>query len=368
MLTPNDPAAAVATLSQVHTKPRPGQAPLHDVSLTVRRGEIFTLLGTGGAAPSGAATALALFAGFARASAGQVTLGGRLMDATPPHRRWIGMVSRAPTLFPHLDVEGHARFAPGVTSAQADALLHRLELSAFARRKPATLPPEIQFRVALARALASSPQLLLLESPVVTLPPTASTSIKIMLRALVAETGLAILHATDDAHSSYGFSDRVGVIQSGALRQVGTPQELYDRPASLAVAQAMGPVNRLAGTVVDCEDDIARVRLAGGIIVEGHTAEELHAGEACVIALRPERIAVAAVQADEMGFGALPARLLETVFAGDHTKMRFSIDTRTEHGPELIVSRPSSATAMRSNVVCLAWQPHHAHAFRTEQA
>ena len=360
MLNSLAPAPAVATLLRVHAPA------LHDLSLTVNRGEILTLLGT--SPGSGASTALWLLGGFVRATSGRVSLGGRLMDATPPHDRRFGMVTRTLALFPHLDVAGHARFAPGVSGAQADAILQRLDLSAFARRRPQGLPAEIRFRIALARALATSPPLLLLEDPAVALPPAAAASIKALLRSIAAETGLAVLHASDDVNASYGFSDRIGVIQSGHLRQIGTPQELYDRPDSLAVAQTMGPLNRLNGRVIDCDDDLVRVRLAGGITVEARAVDPLEPGEPCVVALRPERIAVAAVQAAEMGDGAVPARLVETVFAGDQTRLRFSIDIRGDSLPDVIVTRPSGAAPLRGATVCLAWQPHHAHAFRTASA
>ena len=360
-----DTGPAIAAMARVNVPAGLGQAALHDVSFTVRRGEIVSLLGTGGVG-SGIATVLAAFAGFARANSGEVQLGGRLMDTTPTHRRGIGMVGRNLALFSHLDVAGHASFAAGVRPAQADAIVQRLGLAGFARRRPAGLSTEIQFRTALARALASAPKLLLLEDQPGGLQMIAG--LKPLLRSIVAETGLAILHATDDASSSYGFSDRIGVMQSGVLRQLGTPQELYDRPETLAAAQAMGALNRLAGTVLDSEDDIVRVRLSGGAVVEARFIEGLQSGDACVVALRPERIAVAAVQAAEMGDGAVPARLLETVFEGSQLRLRFGIEGKAGTASEVMVTRPSNAIMPRGNAMCLAWQPHHAHAFRTEAA
>lgn len=359
MAQENETPKPVAALSHVTTAARPGQAGLHDVSFTLHAGEILTLLGIPGA--SGIATILDLFAGFAHADSGEVIIGRRLLDATPTHARPIGLVTRTLSLFPHLDVAGHAGFAPGATKAQANAILQRLELSAFARRRPHALPPDIQFRVALARALSSSPSVLLLDH-------RQAARLKPLLRALAAETGLVILHATEDAAASFGLSDRIAVIQSGRISQIGTPQQVYDQPASLAVAGAMGPLNRLAGTVLDCEDDIARIRLSGGAVVEARAIEPLEAGHGCVIALRPERIAVASVVADDLGEGAVPARLIETVFAGDHVRLRFSLDSRGGAAPEVTVIRPAGAIPPRGKSVCLAWQPHHAHAFPTEAA
>lgn len=368
MLQPKEAPTAAAALRRVSAAAARGQSVLHDVSFEVRRGEILSLLGTGGLhdGPSGIGTALALVAGFARADAGHVEIGGRLMDATLPHRRDVGMVSRRLALFAHLDVVGHARFARGVTPAQADAILRRLEITAFARRRPASLSPDTRFRVALARALAQAPKILLLEEPVGV--AHAGAGWKPLLRSIAAETGLAILHATEDAAACFGFSDRIGVVQSGRLRQLGAPQELYERPDSLAAALAMGPINRLAGTVLDLDDDIARIRLAGGALVEARFVEALQPGEACVVALRPERIAIAAVVASEMGQGAVAAKLVDTVFEGAQMRLRFSLDTKAGAAPDVLVVRPAGAALPRGNTISLAWQAHHAVAFRTEAA
>ena len=313
-------------------------------------------------------TVLQLFAGFARPVAGQLALGGRMMDATPPHRRGLGVVLRRLALFPHLDVAGHAKFPPGVSPAQADSILQRLDLQAFRRRRWQDLSAELQFRVALARALAPGPRLLLLEDPFPTLPAASVVALKATLRGLAAETGLAVLMTTDEVGSSHGLADRIGVMQSGQLRQIGALQDIYDNPCSLSVGQALGPINRIPGAVVDVEDDIAAVRITGGALVEARFTGEMRAGEACVIALRPERIAVAAGNFADMGESAVPAQLIETVFEGDVQRMRFSLGNRRGLGQEVLVTRPSGATLPRSKDMCLAWQPHHAFAFRAESA
>lgn len=357
-----------AALLHVSTQARPGEPAVSDVSLALARGEILALLGVGPASLSGIGTVLQLFAGFARPIAGQLALGGRMMDATPPHRRGLGVVLRRLALFPHLDVAGHARFAPGVSAAQADSILQLLDLQAFRRQRWQDLSAEQQLRVALARALAPAPRLLLLEEPFAALPTASTIALKTMLRGIVAETGLSVLIASDEIASCHGFTDRIGVMQSGQLRQTGTLQELYENPCSLAVAQALGPINRIPGAVVDIDDDIAAVRLTGGALVEARFTGEMRPGEACVIALRPERIAVAAVNFTEMGEGAVPAHLIETVFEGGVQRMRFSLDNRRGLPHEVVVTRPSGAPMPRNKDMCLAWQPHHARAFRTEAA
>jgi putative spermidine/putrescine transport system ATP-binding protein len=367
MAAPHDASPQIASLARVHAEPGPGQAGLQDVSLTLRRGEILTLLdATPDAGITGAETALALFAGFARTSSGHVSLSGRLVSATPAHRRSIGFVQRDMALFPTHDVAGHAGFSPGVSSKRAQAVLERLGLQGVARARVEQLSPELRYRTALARALGRAPKLLLLEDPQGGL--SADAGLKPLLRSIAEETGMAILHASRHVASTYGFSDRVGVLQHGWLHQIGPPQTLYDRPDSLTVAEMMGPLNRLPGLVLEIEDDIARIRLAGGAIVEARMAEALQGGDNCIVTLRPERIAVAALRADELGDGAVPVRLIETLFAGDQTRLRFSLDIKGEAdaGPagELVVDRPSSVAPPRGQSLCLAWQSHQAQAFR----
>lgn len=366
--TAQDMRPPAASLFRVSTQQRPGEPALSDVSLVVARGEILAMLSVGGPTLSGIGTVLPLFTGFARPLSGQIALAGRIMHATPPHRRGLGVVLRRLALFPHLDVAGHARFAPGVSPAQADSILQQLDLQAFRRRRWQDLSAEQQFRVALARALAPGPRLLLLEDPFPTLPAASAVALKSMLRGIVAETGLSVLMTTDEIGSGHGFADRIGVMQSGALRQIGTLQDLYDNPCSLAVAQALGPINRIPGAVVDIEDDIAAVRLTGGALVEARFTGEMRAGEACVVALRPERIAVAAGNFIDMGEGAVPAHLIETVFEGNVQRMRFSLDNRRGLAHEVLVIRPAGAPLPRGKEMCLAWQPHHARAFGAETA
>ncbi len=334
---------------------------LADVSLSVARGEIVTLLGSGGPA-----AVLALLAGFGRADVGEISIGGMVLNRTPPHRRRLGLVPRRLGLFPHLDVAEHARFAPGVSRARASLLLQRLGLSAFAGRMPRTLAAELQMRTALARALGPAPELLLLDDPLASVAVPQRPGLKALLRALCAEDGMAVLHATDDAGSALGLSDRIGVMQSGRLLQLDDVRTLYDRPASLAVAAALGPVNRLVGTKLDQEDDIARIRVAGQVTVRARCMEEIGDGAACVVMIRPERIAVAPGAAVDLGEGAVAARRVEAVFEGAFTRLRFVLEPGG--APEIVVHRPGGLAVPPEGAMSLAWQAHHAMAFRPEAA
>lgn len=325
---------------------------LSDLSFSVGRGEVVSLLG------GGASDVLEVVAGFIRAKSGETMLAGRLVDATPTHRRPIGMAAWPPALFPHLNVADHARFAPGVSADRVTEILHLFGLQPHARSRPADLTPDLQLRVALARAIAPAPRLLLLQNPWNGAADTAS--LKSLLRGLAARAGLGILHADLAPAGCFGFADRVGVMVAGRLGQLDTAQTLYDRPDSLDVAEAMGPINRLRGTVLDHEDDIVRVRLDDGPVVEAHSPLPLTAGQACILALRPERVAVASASLADMGDGAVPANLVETVFEGDRVRLRFKL---VPSGDELLVFRPAGAALPAGPSMCLAWQAYHAHAF-----
>ncbi len=354
---------AAASLTRIVTRAGAGQTALAGLSLSVAHGEIVTLLGD----DAGPKTALAVLAGFAKPVSGEIGIQGRTLYRTPPHRRRVGMVARPLALFPHVDVAGHAGFAPGVTAARATEMLRRLGLLPFARALPRALPDTLRFRVALARALAPARDLLLLDDPLAALPQAAREEAKTLMRALARELGVAMLHATGDAGAAFGLSDRIGVMQAGQLLQIDEPQTLYESPHSLAVARRLGPLNCLPGTKLDQEDDIARIRIGSELVVEARCQDDLAIGEPCVVAIRPERIAVVAVPAAEMGDGALPARLLETLFEGEHIRLRFTVGERTER-LELTVLRPSGLAPPRGTAISLAWQPHHAHAFRETTA
>ncbi len=358
----NDLSLPVVSLSQIATK---GGLPLNGLSLSVLPGEILTLLG------AEAATVLNVIAGFARPVAGELVISGIWALKAPLHRRGVAMVSRGLDLFPHLTVLGHAEFAPGVTRAAALALLERLDLLGVARAMPQTLSPEQQLRTALARALSRGPAVLLLDNPFTAITLREADRLKSWLRAEVARQdaerlGLAIVHQTDDAAGAYCFADRIAAIEGGQLRQTGTAQELYERPDSLFVAQAMGELNLLPGVVHAIEDDIAEVRLAGGVLVEGRAADNLAPGAACILAVRPERIAIAAMNPVDLGGGALAATLHEVVFAGDHMRLNVQVDLHQGHTADLRVIRPSGANLPRIGSLSLAWQAHHAHVFAVE--
>jgi putative spermidine/putrescine transport system ATP-binding protein len=346
---------------------------LRDLSLEIEAGEVVTLLGPSGA---GKTTTLMLLAGFERPDAGAIEIEGRPMAGVPPERRGIGVVSRACTLFPHMTVAENVAFplrARGLSRVEqrerTGRMLAMLRLGGLEGRLPARLSAGQRQLVALARALVFQPRLVLLDEPFGALDRPLREQMQQEVHDLRQRLGVTMLCATRDQAEALTLSDRVVVLADGRVRQVGTPQELYEHPASAFVARCVGETNRLPGSVEAIEDDIARVRLAAGPIVEA-LAVDVGQGERCVVSVRPERVAVAAVSAEEMGEGAVAAELRGVVYVGDHVRLRLTIGQRGADAAEMVVKRPAGAPLaglVPGEQVALAWAPHHARAFRPEQ-
>ena len=345
---PAMPAAMAVALVAFEGIRKSGQGATPALSwleLGVGRGEVATLLGPAGA---GKSVAIDIAAGFIQPDAGQVLMKGERVARLPPWRRDIGLVSTQPDLFPDMTVLGNVTFpleARGTARAEGEeralAMLARWGIPAsLGAARPAALPPGQQLRVALARALVHAPSLLLLDDPLRALEAEDRDTLAADLLRLRAELGLTVLHATRDAALALALSDRVAVLEAGRMRQWGTPRDLYDSPADPVVAALTGPCNRLSGTVVSIEDGACHVRLdcglgAVGLPVIGAEGSP-QAGGRCTLLIRPERVAVAPLSPAELGGDAVPARLLEARFAGDHLRLRLLIG----QGGELLVHRP----------------------------
>jgi putative spermidine/putrescine transport system ATP-binding protein len=350
-----------------------GGAPaVRDLSLEVAPGEFLTLLGPSG---SGKTTTLMLLAGFERPDAGDILFEERPIARTPPHRRGIGVVFQNFSLFPHLTVAGNVAFplrVRGVARAeQRDRVARALDmvrLVGLHDRLPAQLSGGQQQRVALARALVFEPRLVLLDEPLGSLDRQLREDVQQEIRHLHQRLGVTMIYVTHDQAEAITLSDRIAVFAAGAVQQLGTPRQLYDEPASAFVARFVGENNRLPGRIDAIEDDLAIVRLDCGPTVEARLADA-EEGETCVVSVRPERIAVAATTAEEMGEGALPATVIETIFQGDHIRLRLQVGLPGAAPAPVTVKRPAgvpTAGLEPGQPAAIAWQPYHAHAFRPE--
>ncbi len=341
-----------------------GQAVLHGVSLAVARGEFVSLLGPSGA---GQTALLALVAGLAAPHSGDILLDGASLLPVPSHRRGIGAFFGDPPLLERGLAENLAspllaRRLPGEAIARAvERALDAAGLAGQGGRRMEGMTRLERRRAAIARALVTGPALLLLDRPCAGLDGPEREALLGTLRDLTAVHGLAVLHGAGDPVEALALADRIALLRDGVLHALGSPEALYERPASAFAATATGEVNLVPGFAEAIEDGIAMVRLAGGALVEAESVDAV-AGRPCRIAVRPERIAVARADAADLGGHALEAVVARRLYRGDHTRLHLAIG-----GTRLIATRPAGAPVPpRGSPVALAWAAQHARAFHCD--
>ncbi|MGH3387357.1 MAG: ABC transporter ATP-binding protein [Actinomadura sp.] len=224
---------------------------LDDVTLDVRAGEFMTLLGSSG---SGKSTLLNVVAGFTEPTAGAVEVDGTDITARPPYRRDLGMVFQHYALFPHMTVRENVAFPlrrRKVRGAELDRRVREaldvVELGHLAGRRPAQLSGGQQQRVALARAIVFRPPVLLMDEPLGALDRRLREQLQLEIKRLHHELGITFLFVTHDQEEALTMSDRIALLRDGRIVQVGTPQDLYERPATRYVAEFVGESNVLPG-------------------------------------------------------------------------------------------------------------------------
>jgi putative spermidine/putrescine transport system ATP-binding protein len=366
-------AAALVSFRNVRKSYDGTNLVVRDLSLDIGAGEFLTLLGPSG---SGKTTTLMLLAGLEAPDAGDILVQGTSALGTAPHRRGIGVVFQSYALFPHLDVASNVAFPLQVRrvpaaerAAKVARALEMVRLGGMGARMPAQLSGGQQQRVALARALVFEPNLVLLDEPLGALDKQLRDQMQLEIRHLQQRLGVTMLYVTHDQAEALTLSDRIAVFAGGVVQQLGTPETLYERPQNAFVARFVGENNRLSGRLEGMEDGMAVVRLACGPVVRARAGDVQGTGADCVVTIRPERVAVAAAQADEMGDRALPARVVEAIYLGDHVRLRLSLAPDGTAPADLTVKRPAGAVRgllAQGQMTAVAWEPDHACAFRPE--
>ncbi len=346
---------AIATLSRVHARGEGGVA-LRDVSLAVLPQHILTLLGPPGA---GKTTLLRLLAGYVRPDSGQVLVGGRGAAGIPPGRRGLALVEHGLGSFARLSAAEAIGFAarPGARVAE---LLQQAGLAEVAGLRPHALRAGQRAVLAIARACAAASSALLLDEPAAGLEACERDAVHDMVRAARAR-GMGVVYATSDPAQAVALGDRMAVLCDGGIRQEGAPQTVYDDPTDAAVAALTGPVAMLPGMVEAEDDDGVLVRLDAGPLVGAREAGVASGGR-CTVCIRPERLAISAVPAEQIGDGALPALVEWLTYHGDHLRLGLRAG-----GTAFVAARPAGAPLRGlapGQTVSVAWQPHHASAFR----
>jgi putative spermidine/putrescine transport system ATP-binding protein len=312
------------------------------VEFDIQAGEFFSVLGPSG---SGKTTVLRLIAGFEQPSEGTIELGGRDVTPLPPHRRDVNTVFQDYALFPHLSVQDNVEYGlrvAGMPTAErrqrAGEALEQVRLTDHGNRRPAQLSGGQRQRVALARALVKRPQVLLLDEPLGALDLKLREQMQIELKGIQREVGITFLFVTHDQEEALTLSDRVAVMESGRLAQVGTSREIYEQPAGAFVASFVGTSNLLDGEAAEA--------------VLGHRG---------MFGIRPEKLRLAQpgtpASAREARTGGT---LAEIVYAGPVT--RYLVDVAA--GRRLVVLEPNDHRESRPPMergasVELRWDPRH---------
>ena len=335
---------------------------VEDADFSIGRGEFFSMLGPSGC---GKTTTLKMIAGFEQPSAGRVFLEGVDVSAVPPYKRNVNTVFQQYALFPHMSVADNVAFGPRskkISEAEVKKrvaeMLEVVRLAEFADRRPAQLSGGQQQRVALARALVNYPSALLLDEPLAALDLKLREAMQIELKRIQREVGITFIFVTHDQGEALTMSDRIAVMSQGVVEQIGSPTEIYKRPASLFVAGFIGSANLLPAVVGQADSAGASLDLwgAGRLAVDtGRVAPDvaLTPGEQVTVMLRPEHLHVSAEQPTG---DSLEVSVTDIVFQGAAVRLV----ARTANDTEVTVVVPGDVSLPFLRPESTVWLSWHA--------
>ncbi|MBB3993429.1 spermidine/putrescine transport system ATP-binding protein [Sulfitobacter undariae] len=319
----------------------PGNPPveaLAGVDLEIGDNEFFTLLGPSGC---GKTTMLRLIAGFEHPTGGTLEMFGKDLLDLPPYKRPINTVFQSYALFPHLTVAQNIAFGlemlgkpKAEIKATVDEMMELVQMTAMADRQTSQISGGQQQRVALARALAPKPRVLLLDEPLSALDFKLRKEMQLELKRLQTETGITFIFVTHDQEEALTMSDRIAVMGGGSIRQIGSPRDIYDRPAERFVADFIGDTNFLPAQIKSVEGDVAQVLLASGKTVTAHLPEGVAREGAVTLAVRPEQASLTTSET-----GLLSGMIDNIVYFGTDTHVHMTL----EDGTTFVLRQQNSA-------------------------
>jgi spermidine/putrescine transport system ATP-binding protein len=335
------------------------------LDLRIAQGEFFSLLGPSGC---GKTTTMRMIAGFEEPTGGTVYLDGKDVTGVAPNKRDINMVFQSYALFPHMSVYQNVAF--GLERKKVDKaeikrrvgeLIDIVSLTGMEKRSPREMSGGQQQRVALARALVNRPRALLLDEPLGALDLKLRMHMQVELKRIQREVGITFVYVTHDQGEALTMSDRIAVMEGGRLDQLGTPREIYEKPATRFVAGFIGTSNLLGGTVDSMQGDLAVLTYGPGERVLAPVQGKVSAGDDIEVSVRPEKIDVYLTAEEATGDCVISGVVSEVVYHGTST----NYTVKTAACPDVVVfdqnASSSEDVADRGDTVFLTWSSQHSY-------
>ncbi|VEF49295.1 ABC transporter ATP-binding protein [Bacillus freudenreichii] len=341
---------------------------VNNANLTVEQGEFFTILGPSG---SGKTTLLKLIAGFEEVSSGAIMLKNENISSKKPYERNIGMVFQNYALFPHMTVAENIAYPLKKRKLRKQEIKHKVEevlkivhLEQYAGHYPAQMSGGQQQRVALARAIVFSPPLLLLDEPLSALDKNLRQRMQIEIKSIQESLGITTISVTHDQEEALTMSDRICVMNNGGIEQIDTPENLYKYPKNRFVAEFIGDINLLKGTVLNEDSGNANIQLQNGQMVTIQSRDQSFDTTSVLIALRPENIQLA--EAGKALKNTLKAKVMSVIYVGE----ALIILVKTKEGEEMKIKVPSllSHAITVGEELTFGWNPEDATILEDESS
>jgi spermidine/putrescine transport system ATP-binding protein len=333
-----------------------------DVTLDIGEGEFFSLLGPSGC---GKTTTLRMIAGFELPDEGRILLQGHDVTAVSPNRRPVNMVFQQYALFPHMSVYDNVAFGLKVKRVprqehgeRVREILRVVSLEGLERRRTRQLSGGQQQRVALARALVNLPAALLLDEPLGALDVKLRKQMQLMLKRIQADLATTFVYVTHDQEEALAMSDRIAVMNSGRVEQIGTPREIYEHPQTGFVADFIGSLNAIDLTVDEIVGAYALMRLGERERVVVPVDSTARTGDSLRVAVRPERVQISSLDepAPENG-SRLEGTIAEVIYLGMYTQ--FHVETRAGRIVCHRLADESLTPLAAGSRVALSWDADH---------
>lgn len=343
-----------------------GYPALNYVDLDIYKGEFFCLLGPSGC---GKTSLLRAIAGFETLDSGSISIDGTNMIGTPPYKRPVNMMFQSYALFPHMTVEQNIAFGiqqENVPKSEiTDRVQHYLRLvqmQRYATRKPDQLSGGQRQRVALARSLIKRPKVVLLDEPLAALDKVLRRETQFELVNIQEQIGVTFVMVTHDQEEAMTMASRIAIMEDGRIRQIGTPQEIYEYPNSCYVADFIGTMNIFSGVVSEDLSDFTVVRCPDlGADIKVEHSSQVPIGSQVDLAMRPEKVVMLKELPDDPELNCLRGKVEEIAYQGDLSIYHIILPT----GAKILATMPnlfriSERPVTWEDEVYLCWHPENA--------